>query len=82
MTLDWLQFVASGEPQIVTVARLPPDLCRIIGSDSSAVRLRHDYALKLHRKHRLSRQTVYRIKADPVETEALLAAWDARRRAA
>lgn len=51
MSFDWLQFVAGGRPHITVVARLPPDLCRIIGASSPAVRLRHDYALKLHRKH-------------------------------
>src|SRR5947208_643539 len=51
MTFDWLQFVAGGQPSVAAVAALPHDLCRIIGSDSP-MRLRHDYALKLHRKHR------------------------------
>jgi hypothetical protein len=49
---DWFQFVAGGNPHRVTVGKLSPDLCRIIGADSPFVRLRHDYALKLHRKHR------------------------------
>lgn len=51
MAFDWLQFVAGGEPQVTVVAKLPPDLCRIIGASSNLVRLRHDYALKLHHKH-------------------------------
>jgi hypothetical protein len=52
MTVDeWFQFIASGNPSKITVGKLPADLCRIIGSDSPFVRLRHDYALKLHRKH-------------------------------
>jgi len=49
---EWAYFVASGEPWIVPVATLPPDLCRIIGASTPIVRLRHDYALKLHHKHR------------------------------
>jgi hypothetical protein len=53
MTLDeWVYFVASGKPWIVPVATLPHDLCRIIGASTPIVRLRHDYALKLHHKHR------------------------------
>jgi hypothetical protein len=54
MTFDWLQFVAFGEPPVIPVATLPSDLCRIIGSDTPLVRLRHDYALKFHRKHGFS----------------------------
>jgi hypothetical protein len=48
---EWVYFVASGNPQIATVASLPPDLCRIIGASTPIIRLRHDYALKLHHKH-------------------------------
>jgi hypothetical protein len=52
MTVDeWFQFIASGSPSEVIVGKLSADLCRVIGSDSSLVRIRHDYALKLHRKH-------------------------------
>jgi hypothetical protein len=48
---EWLYFVGSGVPPAVPVATLSADLCRIIGSSSPTVRIRHDYALKLHRKH-------------------------------
>jgi hypothetical protein len=54
MSFDWLQFVAGGQPSVATVATLPHDLCHIIGSDTPKVRLRHDYALKLHHKHSIS----------------------------
>jgi hypothetical protein len=27
MAIDWLQFVAGGEPQVAVVAKLPADLC-------------------------------------------------------
>jgi hypothetical protein len=50
---EWFKFVALGEPQIVSVARLPADLCRVIGCSSSLIRMRHDYALKSAQKHRL-----------------------------
>jgi hypothetical protein len=50
---EWFNFVASGEPEVVSVARLPPDLCRAIGSYTSLIRMRHDYALKAAQKHRL-----------------------------
>jgi hypothetical protein len=53
MPFDWLQFVAGGQPNTSVVAKLPEDLCRIIGASSPAIRLRHDYALKFHRKHGL-----------------------------
>lgn len=52
MTVDeWIYFVASGKPPVVTVATLPSDLCRFIGASTPLVRLRHDYALKLHQWH-------------------------------
>jgi hypothetical protein len=50
---DWFNFVAGGVPNIVSVARLPLELCRKIGSSTSLVRMRHDYALKSAQKHRL-----------------------------
>ena len=50
---DWLNFVAGGEPAVVSVARLPHDLCRVIGCSSSLIRMTHDYALKCAYKHRL-----------------------------
>jgi hypothetical protein len=54
MPIDWLQFVARGEPQVAVVAKLPPDLCWHIGASNSLVRMRHDYALKLHHKHKFT----------------------------
>jgi hypothetical protein len=50
---DWYNFVAGGTPDIVSVARLPPDLCKKIGSSTSLVRMQHYYALKSAQKHRL-----------------------------
>jgi hypothetical protein len=50
---EWFTFVASGIPEIVSVARLPPDLCRKIGSHTSLIRMRHEYALRAAQKHRL-----------------------------
>lgn len=50
---DWFNFVSSGEPNTISVTRLPLELCRIIGCSSSLVRMTHDYALKCTYKHRL-----------------------------
>jgi hypothetical protein len=50
---EWFNFVAGGVPNIASVTRLPPDLCRTIGSSTSLVRFRHDYALKCAHKHHL-----------------------------
>ncbi len=52
MTADeWLEFIATGSPPMVHAATLSADLCRIIGSTSPEVYIRHDYALKLTNKH-------------------------------
>lgn len=50
---EWFRFVALGEPDTISVTRLPDDLCRRIGASTSLVRMRHDYALKCAQKHRL-----------------------------
>src|SRR5262245_51326277 len=50
---EWYRFVAGGDPAVVSVARLPPELCRALGCSSTLIRMRHDYALKCARKHSL-----------------------------
>src|ERR1700682_2548579 len=50
---DWLRFIAGGEPEVISVTRLPLELCRAIDCSSSLVRMTHDYALKCAYKHRL-----------------------------
>lgn len=51
--VDWFRFVAGDGPDVISVTRLPNDLCRHIGCSSSLVRMRHDYALKCAHKHKL-----------------------------
>jgi hypothetical protein len=50
---EWYRFVAGGEPEVISVARLPPELCRAIDCSATLVRMRHDYALKCAQKHGL-----------------------------
>ena len=50
---EWFKFVAYGEPSVVSVARLPEELCRRIGASTTLIRMRHDYALKCSLQHRL-----------------------------
>lgn len=50
---DWLKFIGSGEPEVISVTRLPAELCNTIGCSSSLVRMTHDYALKCAYKHKL-----------------------------
>ena len=50
---EWYRFVGGGEPDVISVTRLPSDLCRVIGCSSNLIRMRHDYALKCAQKHSL-----------------------------
>lgn len=50
---EWFQFVAQGNPDIVSVTRLEPDLCRAVACSSNLVRYQHVYALKAAQKHKL-----------------------------
>jgi hypothetical protein len=48
---EWFEFVSFGKPPIVSVTRLPAELCRVIDCSSTLVRYQHDYALKSAQKH-------------------------------
>lgn len=50
---DWSSFLANGKPAVLGIARLHPELCRTLGTSTDLVSLRHDYALKIARKHGL-----------------------------
>jgi hypothetical protein len=50
---DWFNFVAGGSPHVISVTRLPDELCRMIGCSNTLVRMEHSYALKCTHKHRL-----------------------------
>jgi hypothetical protein len=50
---DWFNFVAGGNPPVVSVTRLPEHLCKSIGASTTLIRMRHDYALKCAHGHRL-----------------------------
>ena len=50
---EWFNFVGSGEPPIISVARLPVELCKQIGASTTLIRMRHEYALKCAQGHRL-----------------------------
>lgn len=50
---DWFKFVAMGDPKIVSVARLPMELCKYVKCSSTLIQMEHTYALKSAQKHRL-----------------------------
>ena len=48
---EWFEFITFGRPPIVSIGRLEKTLCSIIGSATSLVQMRHDYAQKSLSKH-------------------------------
>jgi hypothetical protein len=50
---EWFNFVARGEPEIVSVGRLDHELCRRIGAATSLIKMEHAYAHKSANKHRM-----------------------------
>src|ERR1700733_10513056 len=51
---EWFDFITTGTPQIVTVARLSVELCAFLHCSSNRVQMGHDYALKGMHKHQLA----------------------------
>jgi hypothetical protein len=48
---EWVEFLATGVPQSVSVTRIPAALSRAIGCSSQLVQMHHAYAVKAHAKH-------------------------------
>jgi hypothetical protein len=48
---EWVEFLATGVPQSVSVTRIPADLSRAVGCSSQLVQMHHAYAVKAHIKH-------------------------------
>jgi hypothetical protein len=49
--IDWFRFIASGEPQHVSITRIDRELCLAINCSSNLVKIDHRYALKSIHKH-------------------------------
>jgi hypothetical protein len=47
---EWAYFIASGNPQIARLTRLPQSLCEVIGCSVRAVTIHHFYAIKCERR--------------------------------
>lgn len=50
----WISFVHSGVPPVTAIATLEDSLRRAISTSAAIIRIRHDYALKICHKHKLS----------------------------
>jgi hypothetical protein len=48
---EWVEFLALGLPQCVSVTRIPADLSRAVGCSSQLVQMHHAYVAKAHNKH-------------------------------
>jgi hypothetical protein len=48
---EWVEFLATGVPQSVSVTRIPAALSHALGCSSQLVQMHHAYAVKAHIKH-------------------------------
>jgi hypothetical protein len=48
---EWVEFLATGVPQSVSVTRIPAELSRALACSSQLVQMHHAYAVKAHLKH-------------------------------
>jgi len=48
---EWVEFLATGIPQSVSVTRIPVDLSRALNCSTQSVQMHHAYAVKAYSKH-------------------------------
>jgi hypothetical protein len=48
---EWVEFLASGIPQSVSITRIPAELSRALSCSSQLVQMHHSYAIKAYAKH-------------------------------
>ena len=48
---EWVEFLATGIPQSVSVTRIPAALSRAVDCSSQLVQMHHAYAAKAYNKH-------------------------------